>query len=419
MLLNLARARAFMRQAGLDALVATSPVNITYFTDYFSWTDTLFKEYMMSPGASAQLAQSYAVLPYDDEPALIIGPLMAINAHDIWVRDLQFVGDGGLDFSLQPEAIPEAGRALYEKLHAPPANATATEALLNLLRARGLAGARLGIEMEGLTPKARAELDGALPEAHVRDCTNLIRLVRAVKSEEELRRMTYAAEVSERVGLESLALARPGVKARDLVEHYRAGVSAQGADFDHFAYGTWGMGIDMESDYVFAEGDIQYVDWGCLYKRYFSDTGTTLVVGALPEVLERRHAALRACVAAAIEVGKPGVNVSKLEAAMRETLKDRGITRTFPHGHGFGLEIRDYPILVKDNGLRIHDDCVDVASDLPLEVDMVFNLEAAIFMPAVGSLHIEKSFRVTPEGCAPLVPQDRSAPFQAGGAGTN
>jgi len=328
------------------------------------------------------------------------------------VRDLQFFGDPGLDFSIAPAAVPDAARGLYEKLSTPPANASATEALLNLLRARGLANARLGIEMEGLTSKARAALDGALPNAHVRDCTNLIRLVRAVKSDEELARLARAAEISEQVGMDCLGMARPGVAASELVQHYRTGVAAQGADFDHFAYGPWGMGIAMEPEYVFAEGDIHYVDFGCLYKRYFSDTGTTLAIGDMPEVLERRHAALRACVAAAVEVGKPGVKVSQLEAAMRETLADNGITVTFPHGHGFGLEIRDYPILVRDNGLRIKDECIDVASDLPLEVGMVFNLEAAVFMPAVGALHIEKSFRVAPEGCVPLVPQDRSAPFR-------
>jgi Xaa-Pro aminopeptidase len=239
-------------------------------------------------------------------------------------------------------------------------------------------------------------------------------LVRAVKSAEELARLTRAAEISEQVGLECLTMAQPGVRASDLAQHYRAGVAALGADFDHFAYGPWGMGIAMEPEHVFAAGDVHYVDWGCIYKRYFSDTGTTLALGALPEALEKRHAALRACVAAAIEVGQPGTRVSRLEAAMRETLAGNGITRSFPHGHGFGLEIRDYPILVRDNGLRIRDECVDVPSDLPLEVDMVFNLEAAVFMPAVGALHIEKSFRVTPAGCAPLIPQDRSAPFQPG-----
>jgi Xaa-Pro aminopeptidase len=97
---------------------------------------------------------------------------------------------------------------------------------------------------------------------------------------------------------------------------------------------------------------------------------------------------------------------------MLQTLNDNGITITFPHGHGLGLEVRDYPILVADNGLRIKDGCVDVASDLPLEADMVLNLEAMVSLADIASLHIEKSFVVTPDGSRPLVPQDRSQPVQ-------
>lgn len=47
MLFNAERARAYMRDRGLDGLIATSPVNITYFTDYFIWIDGLMKAYMV------------------------------------------------------------------------------------------------------------------------------------------------------------------------------------------------------------------------------------------------------------------------------------------------------------------------------------------------------------------------------------
>ena len=95
---------------------------------------------------------------------------------------------------------------------------------------------------------------------------------------------------------------------------------------------------------------------------------------------------------------------------MWDTLNAHGITATFPHGHGMGLEVRDSPIIVADNGLRIKDDCVDAASDLPLEENMVINLEAMTLMPGVASAHVEPKFVVTADGCRPLCPQDRSGP---------
>jgi len=80
------------------------------------------------------------------------------------------------------------------------------------------------------------------------------------------------------------------------------------------------------------------------------------------------------------------------------------------------LEIRDYPIIVPENGLRIKDECVNVSSDLPMEPGMINNLEVSVFAPTVGSVAIEQSFLVIPDGNRQLVPQDRSAPCAAGSA---
>ena len=211
--------------------------------------------------------------------------------------------------------------------------------------------------------------------------------------------------------MESLALARPGRAAGDLAQHYRARVSEMGADFEHYLYGMHGVGIGSEPEYMLGEAEVLYVDFGCIYKHYFSDTGTTLALSEPRAELIQRHEALKGCVADAVETIRPGTRSSTVRGAMWDVLRSNGIEVSFPHGHGLGVEIRDYPILVADNGLRITDDCVDVPSDLPLEEGMVINLEAGVFMPGIASLHIEQSFVVTSDGSRLLVPQDRSRPF--------
>jgi len=51
MLFNRVRADAQMRDVGIDAIIATAPVSITYLTDYSCWIDPLMKEYMMATRA--------------------------------------------------------------------------------------------------------------------------------------------------------------------------------------------------------------------------------------------------------------------------------------------------------------------------------------------------------------------------------
>ena len=161
MLFNRARAIDYMREYGLDVLVATSPVNITYFTDYYCWIDPLFKEYMMVPGASSNLAQAYAVFPLEGEPALVVNPLFAANAEELWVKDLHIFGSAGLDDSLPAGELPQSLLRFQELLQAPHDNDTPTDALLSILNQRGLTDARIGLEMEGLPPETKKAVSPA------------------------------------------------------------------------------------------------------------------------------------------------------------------------------------------------------------------------------------------------------------------
>ena len=414
MLFNRTRAQEYMRRCGVDALVATSPVNITYFSDYRCWIDPLFKAYMMAPGAPSdpEPTAAYAIFPLEGEPALVASPTFAVNASDLWVQDVHIFGDHGLDDSLPLPALSDAEQRIFDILHRPQDSATPTDALLSVLKERGLTDARIGIELEGLSPNAKNAIEVGLPKAQIKDCSNLIRLIRMVKTEDELSRLIRSAEISETAAMEALALARSGQSIADVVQYYRQQIAKEGADFDHFAFGVRGLGLATEPNYILTDDDILYVDFGCIYEGCFSDSGTTLTMREPSAILIERHRALRECVEAGVEEMTPGANASAAQAAMWKTLNARGITASSPHGHGLGLEVRDYPIIVADNGQRIHDGCVDVPSDLPLEVDMVLNLEAMISMPGVGSLHIEKSFLVTPSGSHPLIPQDRTRPVQ-------
>jgi Xaa-Pro dipeptidase len=174
-----------------------------------------------------------------------------------------------------------------------------------------------------------------------------------------------------------------------------------------------GLGICSEPDYLFRPQDVIFIDYGCLVSSYFSDSGTTLVFSDLRPEIAKRYTALQACVAAAASEMRPGAKSSSIQKAMSEVLKEAGISNSFPHGHGLGLEVRDYPILVPSNGLEIRDECIGVDSDLPLEEGMVINLEAPLFMPIAGALQVEKTFVVTTDGCRELVRQDRTHAYRA------
>jgi len=406
MLRNESRAQAYLDQCDLDAIIATSPVNIRYLTEYYCWLDPLMKQYMISPGGPNRIFQAYAVYQRDGETALIVNPIFAANAVDLGVSDLCSYGDPELHLE-GSVPVEERLQPLDGLLAKSSADENPTEALLSVLRDRGLDSARLGLEVEPLPDVYYKLIEASIPDAQIKDCTNLFRLIRMVKSDEEVYRLTTAASISETAGLASVRSMIDGVNMSAAIQNYRAQVAASGADFEHFIYSLRGLGLAQEPDYTLPEDDILCVDFGCIYKGYFSDTGLTIGMPQAPRELRDRYGDLQVCMGDAVDCVRPGVRSSTVQEAMQTTMAARGVTATFPHGHGLGLEIRDYPILVPDNGLRISDDCVDEPSDLPLEENMVINLEVTVMTPGLGAVEIEQTFVVTTDGCRPLVEQDR------------
>lgn len=408
MLLNRPRAREYLEDCVLDGLVATSPVNVTYLSDFHCWLAPQFREYMVLPGASSRLIQqNFALLPRDGEPALVVEPYFAVDALETWIADVRIAG--GADFEDRVDGCCADPSRVVELIRGGAAP-TPVEALASAIEDRGLARGRLGVEFDGLDDEVVAALRACLPHARLLDCSNLLRLVRAVKSPDELERLRTAATAAERSAAEAFVTAHAGSRLKDLEAVYRAGLGRRGVDFDHFAFGPRGVGIASSGSYTLASGDVVYADWGCLDRGYCSDTGTTLFVGEPSAEWLPKFDATVSAVQAGADAAVPGALASDVQAVMRAVMEEGGIVNCYPHGHGFGLQARDYPILSPPSGLTIRDECLEVSSDLPLEEGMVFNLEAPLFVLGHGAVHTERSFVVTAGGAEPLVAQERGAP---------
>ena len=400
-----------MEQYGVDVLIARSPANITYFTGYHCWLDGLFKQYMITPGGSSDLVQFYAVFARNGESALVLEQFMGVNAAEVSSDHLYLYGKDNPDQPPPPrDGSKRNGATDQHYLRTTEKHPEPIDALTAFIYRLGLADGRIGLEEQALPRSEYRQIKAALPGATLLDGSNLIRLIRMVKSSEEQARMVRAAEIAEIAGCEALAMAQVGQSLQAMVQHYRARVAEMGADFEHFAYTVGGHGLATEPDYKLTDEDRVMVDWGCIYCQYFSDTGTTLMMRRpRPGELEY-FKAIRESVVDAVAVMRPGALASHVQEQMTAALRRYDIGGQFPHGHGLGVEVRDYPILVPDNGLRIKDDCVDLPSDLPLEQGMVLNLESAVFVPQYGAWHTEQTFLVTHNGAQPLLPQQRSEP---------
>jgi Xaa-Pro aminopeptidase len=395
----------------LQAVVSWWPVSVRYLTGYWSWLGPLLREYMVSPGGSANLAQrNVALFPLEGEPCLVLEPVWAVNAAGTWVEDVRIAGSDRFMAARSVTEVPARMQRLAALVEAGHWPQDPFEALVGAICERGLAASRIGVDLDGTPPSDRDALQRVLPDAQLLNCSNLLRLVRAQKTEGEIAALEHAAEIAEDAVMAVLDQVQAGSTLGALSQGFRGRVAARGADFDHLSIGAGGIGYVTDTASELPVNGAFYLDFGCINEGWFSDSGLTVCIGEYDAATAAQYEAVRDSVAAGAALLRPGIQGSSVQAAMVQILAERGISESFPHGHGLGLDLRDYPLLMPANGKAIRDDCIALSADLSLEQGMVVNLEAPVLTPGVRSVHCEQTFVITAEGGRPLVPQDRQHP---------
>jgi Xaa-Pro aminopeptidase len=341
MLFNQARARRLMAERGIDALVATSPDNVTYTSGYWAMS------HWARPGP-----QVYAVIPADpvSTPCLITssGNLDHVVEGETWVTEAYRYGffatrtDGG--------ELSETERR-YAALLAGPDHGDAAAALLAALRDRKLERARLAIEETSISPASLERVRRELTGAEIVPGAALLRAVRAVKTPEEVERLRGAVRATER-GIEAaLAVARPGMPERELLRAFdQAALGAGAWPVLSMCIGSGprsALSNCQAGDRVLRSGEVIRFDGGVRYRYYRSDIARIAALGEPGDKARRYYEALRRGVERGIAAVRQGVRAAEIFRTVMETVRAEGI----PHferghvGHGIGINNYDAPDL--------------------------------------------------------------------------
>ena len=209
------------------------------------------------------------------------------------------------------------------------------EDMAEKLTALGLAGARIGVEMENyyFSAKAFAALQASLPNATFADATALVNWQRAVKSSAEIDFMRRAARISDQVVNTAIEGAKVGRRKNELVaDIVAAGIRGVGDDWGDYPaiVPLLPSGSDAAASHLtwdgrpMKEGEATFFELSGCYRRYHAPLCRTVFLGKPPQLMLDASEALVEGLNAGIDIAKPGARPAADEGGGPERSRERG-----------------------------------------------------------------------------------------------
>ena len=373
---RLARVRAHMRDAGVDALVVSHLPNVRYLTGFVGTA----------------------------------GVAIVLPSRCVLAADFRYLTKA------QQVASASDGLIAVE-----PVERTYEEATVALLRRENRL--RVGIEAAWLSVSRFNAMAAALaatvpfplqsdqPMPVLLPTERIVERGRIVKDAEEIETLREAgrrlSDIARRLG----SFVAPGRSERDVA--FELEMAMREAGFSRPAFETIvasgpnsAFPHARPTDRRLEAGEPTVLDFGGVYDGYCVDLTRTVQLGATPVALGRLYDAVEEANRAAIAAVRPGMRPSAIDAAARGVLERHGLGEAFGHGtgHGLGLEIHEEPRVARG---------IAGLPDEPVEPGMVFTIEPGAYVAGVGGVRIEDDVLVTASGCEVLTDAPRRIEVRA------
>jgi Xaa-Pro dipeptidase len=352
---RIARAQAFMRDAGIAAIYVDAGTNLTYFTGT-RWhaSERMVGAIVPATGAVAYIAPAF-------EESTIAGFMLVEGAIHTWQE------------------------------HESP-----YQLFVDTLQQLGITG-RIGIDesaaffvYDGIRPLAQAAgytLENA--RAVTAHC-------RSRKSTAEIHLMQRAMDMTLAVHVAAASILKEGITTKEVEAFIDQAHRKAGANGSYFVIVLFGEATAYPHGVNYVQtlepGDTVLIDTGCKLHNYISDITRTYVYGTISDRQRSVWNSEKAAQQAAFQAAQLGVPCEAVDQAARRSLEADGFGPGYklpglPHrtGHGIGMDIHEWPYLVGGNAT-------------PLDVGMCFSNEPMICIPGEFGIRHEDHFYMTATG---------------------
>ena len=370
---KLSRVRALMKDQDLDALVVRAPDNVVYLSNYWC-----MKGY------------DAVVFPCDGEATLIaLEPQLAEAQRNSWTREIRlFKG--------------------YDEKDPRPPQYRSLDSAIAVLRERGLTG-KIALELNMGTQSAdRMVAEPTTPTqiffdsfrkiaCEVIDATPLLAEARAIKTSQEIERMSLANELAALAMEHVRDHIRPGMKESEVGAMYEGFVHALGVGYKGkvemaraFTLVWSGKGIatfTATGNRPVQEHEPTLLEiWVCA-DGYWTDLTKNVCPGELTPEYHRLLDLLLKVFHEAASYAKDAADFPELDRLVRSRIAEGGYPGqpSHPICHGVGARAHEPPYAHQ-------------AGTGMIQKGMVLAIEPGIYWPGGGGLRLEDNFWITDAG---------------------
>jgi len=363
---RLAETKKRMADAGFDLIICQDPANMGWLTGFDGWSF------------------------YTPQVVLV-----HLNEEPIWFGRAQDAKAAHITTDIPAKNIIGYSEKLIHHATGHP-----YDELTDLIKERGWASARIGVELDAhyYTARAHAHLVKGVPDANVSDSEQLVNWARLVKSEAELVYMREAGAICTAAMNRAIEKVAPGVAQYEVIaEVYSAQIlGVKGAYGDYTGLCPLiqvGEGTSTPhltwSDKPIPRETLVMLEMAGARHHYHAPLTRTLYLGSPPsEVTALTHTIIEG-VDAALDMARPGVTCEAVEAVWQKVLNQAGYHKDSRVGYSVGL---NYP---PDWGERTAS--LRPGDQTVLQSGMCFHFQSGVWLETLGAA-VSESFVVTERG---------------------
>jgi len=368
-----------MDEKNIDILVATTPENVTYMTEFRSVTHQTLKGTLI-----------FSVISKDkDTGPLIILPLVEVDRlFDIDRLPEEIITFGNFNF-VAGEKLSSKDKKLLKQIKVNKWNKNPLKILVNNIKEKYGENLRIGLDERGLTFSEYNFIQNELQNSEIFEAFNTLKEIRTIKTEEEIKKIQKALKITEKALKITLESIKESVTGIDLQKIFEKELVENGAAP---SFTIIGIGKDeaypnaKPSNKKLKRGELVRFDVGCEYSCYFSDIARTAVLGRPSEKQKRYYEAILEGEQKILDNIKEGIIASELFKIGVKTISNTIKEYKRHHvGHGIGIEGYDYPLLVPE-------------SNTILKKNMTVCVETPYYELGFGGLQVEDEILVTKRG---------------------